>query len=141
MPYTLTEQKGAIDIRAEGSSLADVFMDGARALFSIVADAEHLKGDQRVKIVVDSKDIPSLFCAWLKELAERSEQYNLLFAECSIASIQKVNDSQYLLTGAAYGEPLDPSVHVRKKAIKNISQATYKEEGARHIATCICTFS
>ena len=138
MPYTVSEQKGRIEIRAESSSLIEVFLDGARALFSLMADAEHLKDDQRVKIVVDAKDIPSLFAAWLKELAERSEQYGIIFGECSIASIQKVNDSQFLLTGAAYGETFDPAKHTRKKTITTITHPTHEEYPDGHGAVCSC---
>lgn len=138
MPYTLSEKKEGTEISVEASSASDAFMDGARALFSIMADSEHLKGDERVKIVVDAKDMPSLFVSWLKELSERSEQYNILFGECSIASIQKVNDSQYLLTGAAYGENFDSSKHTRKKVIKSIKHSLFKEQDDNHRVSCSC---
>ncbi len=138
MPYTLTEQKDGTEICVEGATVVDVFMDGARALFSLIVDSEHLKTDERVKIVVDAKDMPSLFTAWLKELADRSEQYNILFGECSVVSIQKVNNSQYLLTCAAYGENFDPAKHIRKKTIKSIKHPTFKEHIEKHNVSCSC---
>lgn len=139
MPYTVSEQKDGVELHIEAGSLNDVFMDGARALFALLSDAsEHLKDDERVKIVVDAKDIPSLFTAWLKELADRSEQHDVLFGECSIASIQKINNSQYLLTGAAYGEPFDKERHQRKMRIKEIKKVSFKEEGGKQLASCVC---
>lgn len=138
MPFTLSEQQEGIILTSSGTSLSEVFMDGARALFSLMADAEHLKSTERIKIVIDAKDIPSLFSAWLTELSERSAQYNLLLGECSIASIQKVNDSQYLLTGAAYGEPYNAENSVQKKAIKKIQKAHYEESEDGHSITCTC---
>lgn len=138
MPFTLSEQKEGIALRSSGVSLSEVFMDGARALFSLDADAEHLKCTERVKIVIDAKDIPSLFSAWLTELSERSAQYNLQFGECSIASIQKVSDSQYLLTGAAYGESYDPAHSTRKNLVKKIRNASYEKAEDGDSITCAC---
>lgn len=128
MPYSVSEQKGEMKIEVEGSSLNEVFMDGARALFSVMSDSDHLKSDERVKVVIDAKDTSSLFGAWIKELADRSEQYNVLFGECSIASIQKVHDSQYLFTGAAYGETYDASKHSRKIVVKGVKDAMVEDK-------------
>lgn len=136
MPYTLTEEKNGVSIRATGTSLAEMFMDGARALFFIMSDDEHLHCTERIKIVVDAKDIPSLFKEWLTELIGRSEQYGLLFGECSIASIQKVNDSQYLLTGAAYGEPLHSATDKKKNVVKGVKDPQFAEEEGGNTACC-----
>ncbi|MEK7648930.1 MAG: archease [Patescibacteria group bacterium] len=136
MPYTLTENKGGIELRSEGTIAIDAFLDGGRALFSLMGDSEHLKDKERIKMVVDAKNIESLFAEWLRELVRHSEEQNILFGECSIASIQKVNDSQYLLTGAAYGEVCDASKHARKRSIKNISHPECSIDEEKHTVVC-----
>lgn len=136
MPYTLTENKGGFDLHSIGATTSDAFLDGGRALFSLMGDSEHLKDEERVKIVVDAVSMEALFAEWLRELLRHSEDQNILFGECSIASIQKVNDSQFLLTGAAYGEIFDSSKHTRKTTIKNISHPTCSSDEDRHTTEC-----
>ncbi len=136
MPFTVTEKEGSFEIRSQGATAVDVFLDGGRALFSLMADSEHLKDEERVKIVADAKNMDSLFAEWLQELVRHSEEQNILFGECSIASIQKVNESQYLLTGAAYGETYDAAKHVRKHTIKHIAHSQCTEDEQTHTTTC-----
>ncbi len=136
MPYTLTEAEGGFEIRSQGATVVDAFLDGGRALFSLMGDSEHLKDEERVKMVVDAKSMDSLFTEWLQELVRHSEEQNILFGECSIASIQKVNESQYLLTGSAYGETYDGSKHTKKRTIKKISHSQCITDEEAHTTTC-----
>lgn len=115
MPYTLKEKNGATVITSESRKSEELFVDAARALFGLLYESEHIREDERIKIVVDAPSLSALLHAWLNELIERKDIHGLVFRDFSIASIQKVNDSQYLLTGAAYGETYDAIKHICKK--------------------------
>ncbi len=120
MPYRTSEEGNETTLLAEGTSYSQVFQDGAAGLFSLMFDIEKVRGDKRVDIVVDAKNIDALFTAWLKGLLERKDINQMVFSEFSVATIQKVSDTQYLLTAAAYGEDYDPAKHTIKKQVKEI---------------------
>ncbi len=112
MAYTLREEKGEILVTSDGVKDRDVFLDAARGLFSTQYDFEKIRGrDERVKIVVEGKDMSDLLRAWLTELAERQTLHSLVYGSFTIVSIQKVGSSGYLLTGSAHGEPYATTKH------------------------------
>lgn len=112
MAYTLHEEKGDILVTSDGLKERDVFVDAARGLFSTQYDFEKIRGrDERVKVVVEGKDMNDLLRAWLIELAERQILHSLVYGNFTIVSIQKLSPTQYLLTGSAHGEPYDSAKH------------------------------
>ncbi len=130
MPYRITEEGNNITLTSEGTSYTHVFQDGGAGLFSLMYDIENVRGDKRVDIVVDATSMDTLFAAWLKDLLERNTINQIVFSEFSVATIQKVHDTQYLLTGAAYGEDVDPAKHILKKHVKDVKVSTATCEGA-----------
>lgn len=140
MAYTLRESGEIILIHADGDNEKEAFQDGGRALFEIMAkDMEKLRGDERVKIVVDAPSLGALFGAWITELASHSKDNNILFLECSIATIQKVSNKEYLLTGAAYGELFDESRHKKNHIIKDVSKPSCERDTTSGLTVCRCT--
>ncbi len=136
MPYTIEEKNGSIHVSSESKRTEELFIDAARALFGVLYDVSQVREDERIKIVVDAPSISALLYAWLTELIERQHIHELVFKDFSIVSIQKVNDSQYLLTGAAFGEPFDAQKHIPKKTGAVIPEQSCVCEQQEQRATC-----
>jgi SHS2 domain-containing protein len=138
MPYKYLDNPSGKMIYAEGENYQDVFTEGARALFDLMTDIHSIRGHEKVEITVQSEDMPSLFKEWLKELLSRKEINQMMFDDFSIASIQKVNDKQYLLMGFAYGEKIDLAKHKVKNKIKDLGQQGLKcdQTGKHYFCQC-----
>ncbi len=139
MPFSLEQKKDAYTLTAQGSDVKDAFLQGALGLFSLQRDSERVSDGERIKIVIDAPDIASLFAAWLEELIVRQDEGQLVLGDFRVASVQKVNDNQYLLTGEAYGEPFDPQRHSGVFGKPRIKKGPCSE--SRDGATCSCDIS
>ncbi len=130
MPYQYHERGDNTEISATGPDTLSAFIEGARAVADLCVDINTVKGKERVKLVVEARDLSALLTSWLQEVTLRAKENNLLFGEFEIGAIQKVNDTQYLLTGAAWGEPFEEGRHVLKRSKGEISiqEASFKEE-------------
>lgn len=126
MAYRTSEENGEYIVNCDGLRDRDAFVDAARGTFSLLYDIEKSRGqNERIKIVVEAKTPEELLSTWLSELIERQVIYDIVFADFSIVSIQKIGTSQYLLTGAARGEAYDrkkhtfprPGLEVKKKGM------------------------
>lgn len=112
MPYRIREEKGEYVVSTDGLKDRDAFIDAARGAFSLLYDIEASRGQkERAKIVVEAKSIDELLAKWITELIERQMIHDIVYADFSIVSIQKISTSQYLLTGDARGEPYDRKKH------------------------------
>lgn len=120
MSYTVRIDKKNIIVNLQGKKLEDMFGEGALAVFHTLYDTDSIRGAERIRFVVRAKDLSKLFHEWITNLLERAEIQNLSCGEFRVSSIQKIGDSEYLLTGMAYGEPFDSVKHGDKK-IKTIS--------------------
>lgn len=113
MPYRIRQENDEYIVSSEGLKDRDAFVDAARGAFSLIYDIESARGtDERVKIVVEAKSIEELLAHWIAELIERQMIHEIVYADFSIVSIQKISAHQYLLTGAAHGEAYDRKKHV-----------------------------
>jgi SHS2 domain-containing protein len=121
MSYTTRKEGNEIIVRLEGKKIEDLFSEGALAVFHMLYDTDSIQEKERIKLVVQAKNLPDLFHAWIMELFERAKIQEIACGEFHVASIQKIDNSHYLLTGTAYGEPFDVSRHGNAK-VKNISK-------------------
>lgn len=112
MSYAIERENDITSITAEGVKEKEAFLDAARGLFASIYDFEKIHGrDERVKIVVEEKSLVGLLRVWLQELLERRTIHEIIYGSFSIVSIQKINNTQYLLTGSASGEAFDSTKH------------------------------
>lgn len=121
MSYTVNKDGKVITLHLEGKKLEDMFSEGALAIFHTLYDTDAIRGTERIRFVVQAKNLSNLFHVWIQELFERTQIQNIACGEFRVASIQKINGSEYLLTGIAYGETFDASKHGDVK-IKDISK-------------------
>ncbi|MBI4272305.1 archease [Candidatus Uhrbacteria bacterium] len=112
MAYTIKRQKDNTIISVDAAKEIDAFLDAARGLYASMYDFEKIRGrTERVKIVVEGKSVEDLLRAWLQELLDRRSIHGIIYGSFSIVSIQKISNTQYLLTGSAHGEAHDPRLH------------------------------
>ncbi len=123
-----------------GKKLEDLFSEGALAIFHSLYNTDTIRETERLKLVVQAKDLSKLFHAWITDLLERAEIQNLACGEFRVSSIQKISDSQYLLTGIAYGESFDSQKHGSLK-IKNISKIKVDSDSTQGICSCEVTIT
>lgn len=137
MSCKIEEKNGTTRIIAEAHTIKEAFTSGAKGLFSLEHDIDKVGDSERLKIAIDAKDLSGLFATWLRVLTERKKSENLILGDFRVASLQKVNDAQYLLTGEAFGEVFDPSRHQKKKEILSISEGACSAEDDN--AHCECS--
>jgi len=137
MPYRHESVEGKTRIIAENHTLPTAFADAATAAWALVIDPESVKGSEtRARIVVEAQSRDDLLGSWIKAVLEQSEIDGLLFSEFRVSSIQEVSSTQYLLTGEAWGEAMDPARHHIKRNPKEllVSDAACTDEGG--MVTC-----
>lgn len=112
MAYTIERRANTATITADGLKEKDAFLDSARGLFASMYELEKVRGtNERIKVIVEGKSLGDLLKGWLQELLERRIIHSVIYSSFSIVSIQKISNTQFLLTGSAHGEAFDSSKH------------------------------
>lgn len=135
MSFRRTDTNKESEIVCDGTTLPEIFIDAAHGLFDVLAHENKIRGDVRQEIVIQALDTKSLFREWLKELIARVEQMGMLYGDFEVFSIQKAGDA-FVLTGAVYGESIDPSRHHVQMAVLKESTAECSEKGGK----ALCQF-
>jgi SHS2 domain-containing protein len=98
--FEVFEHGADVGIRGWGASLEEAFVQGARAMFSLMTeDLQSVNLDTGVEIQAAGYDLESLFVAWLNALLTESDLHGLLLAGFEVRLGQ-----DYTLTGTAQGE-------------------------------------
>ncbi|MFQ5712030.1 MAG: archease [Candidatus Geothermarchaeales archaeon] len=119
--FELFESTAEMGVRGFGSTLAEAFENGAKAMFSIMVDLENVDTSVEKKISVEAHDEETLFCEWLNELLALRDIEGLFFSEFRVEKLEG-SESQWILEGYALGEPIDASKHAIETEVK---AATY----------------
>lgn len=135
MSYIPHKEGDSIPLRLQEKKLEDLFVRGAFSVFHTLYDTDAINGTERIKLVVQAKNLSELFHVWITELLERAEIQNIACGEFRVSSIQKISDSGYLLTGIAHGESFDSQKHGSLK-IKDISKIEVVDNQTQ--GTCSC---
>ncbi len=114
--HEVFEHTADLGLRVRTADLNTLFAESAQALFeTIVPDLASVRPDQKIEIVLTGDDRAYLLFDWLKELLYHFDAKHLLFGRFEA----HVSDNG--LTGAAWGEPLDPARHVLEHEVKAIT--------------------
>lgn len=114
--HEVFEHTADLGLRVRSADLNTLFAESAQALFeTIVPDLASVRPDQKIEIVLTGDDRAYLLFDWLKELLYHFDAKHLLFGRFEA----HVSDNG--LTGAAWGEPLDPARHVLEHEVKAIT--------------------
>ncbi len=112
--FAVTADKG---IRAWGRDLAEVFVNAARGMWSLMAEPGTARRELRFPVSVEAGDREALLVAWLNELLYLHETENLVAADVSIANL-----SDTALEAEVWGERVD---RMRHPLISHVKAATY----------------
>lgn len=118
-PYEVLEHTADVGLVAYGRSLAELFVNAAKGMFSLMTTLEQVEPVTEVAIKVEAEDRETLLVEWLNELLYQLEVNNLFF---SAFFIDKLSDTQ--LQAVAKGEAINPDKHELKLQIK---ACTYHE--------------
>jgi len=114
--YETFEHTADLGLRARAPDLDTLFVEAARALCAVlVEDPGTVEPRQRVDVCLAGEDREYLLLDWLRALLARFESENLLLARF------EVHLTRDGLTGAAWGEPLDPARHALAHEVKAIT--------------------
>ena len=122
-------------VRGWGASLEEAFIQGARAMFSLMTDdLQSINCSSQVRIQAAGYDRESLFVAWLNALLTESDLHGLLLAEFALTL-----GDDYTLRGSACGEPF--SAHPREQGVEvkgaTFCQAAVYVQDGKWIAQCV----
>jgi SHS2 domain-containing protein len=115
--FELIDHTADVGIRARGTTLAQVFENAARGMFSILTDADLIVPRTICPIKVHAMDQSALLVRFLSELLYKFETEQLLFKEFKVQHISETH-----LEAVARGEKLDLTRHT---VLTEIKSATY----------------
>lgn len=129
-----TFEHGAdIGVRGRGRTLPEAFANGARAMFSIIADdLDAVQPLEPVAVTASSYDLEGLFVSWLNALLAAADLERMLF--CTF----EVNISGLVVRGTAWGQKFEQG---RDRGVE-VKGATFTEvrvqrEGRGWTAQCV----
>lgn len=129
MPYEFLEGVAIADIafRAWGGSLEEVFVAAADATMNVMIDnLDSIRFQERRPLRLESSALDMLLFDLLQELIyfKDAEQLLLRVGQARIAAA----NSQWMLTGEAHGEKLDPTRHEQRADVKAVTWHKFKLE-------------
>src|SRR3972149_7679188 len=131
--YETFEHRADIGIRGYGRSVEEAFVNGAKAMFSVMADINAVKAQDRKDLSCEALDVDYLFVEWLNNLLSVSHLNGMVFSSFKVEIIGNK------LKGSAWGEHIDKGRH---KLMTEVKAGTYSmlkvyEENDVYVAQCI----
>ena len=111
--FEFIEHTADVGIVAYGVDMQEAFVNAARGMFSLIVEAESVRGITHHDIEVTAPDEESLLVTWLNELIYLFDVENILFSRFDITELDTNR-----LKARAYGEPVDNTRHKLKTGIK-----------------------
>ena len=133
MTFEIFEHRADVGVRGRGATLDEAFIEGARAMFSVMANLDSVKPLETFEVEVSAQDDGALFVEWLNELLSLADLNGMAFSEF------KAEISGNNLKGAASGEKWDLERHEPKTEVKaaTYSSLEVKNENGSYVAQCI----
>jgi SHS2 domain-containing protein len=133
MTFEIFEHKADVGVRGKGETLKEAFEEGARAMFSVMANIETVQPLETFEVEVSAQDEEALFVEWLNELLSLADLNNMVFSEFKVEIVGNN------LKGQATGEKWDLERHEPKTEVKaaTYSSLSVKNENGSYVAQCI----
>jgi len=129
--YEEIDHTADVGIRAFGTNLAELFVNAAEGMFSLVANLDAVRPVGEVEIRLRADDIPTLLLRWLSELLYLHETQHFLFSSFDVS----VSDTT--LRALARGETIDKTRHELKLAIKAVTRHRLAVDEQKGVAEVI----
>jgi SHS2 domain-containing protein len=121
--FEVFEHTADLGLRVRGATREELFVEAARALFSVVvANPAAVKTVDHRTIRISGSELDYLLFDWLNELLYLFETQHLLLVQFTV----ELNDEG--LTASCSGEPIDPARHVLEHEVKAITYHGLKVE-------------
>ena len=101
--FPVTADKG---LRAWGRDIAELFVNAARGLWSLMVEPGSVRRERTIPIEVQAADRETLLVAWLNELVYLHEAEGFVMADCAIRTLTDTT-----LRAEVWGEPVDRARH------------------------------
>ncbi len=124
-----------IGVRGFGATSEEAFVNGAKAMFSLMVDLKEVSPKESVKIAVQAEDQASLFVEWLNQLLAAADIKRWLFSKFEV----EIENSRSL-RGKAWGEPINPKKHTLLTEVKAATYSQLKVErkpDGQWVAQCV----
>ncbi len=131
--YETFEHRADVGVRGYGRRVEEAFENGAKAMFSVMADINDVKPQDMEEVSCDAPDMEYLFVEWLNNLLSVSHLRSKIFSSFKV----EINGNK--LKGSAWGEKIDPGRH---KLMTEVKAATYSmlkvsKEDDVYVAQCV----
>jgi SHS2 domain-containing protein len=110
------EHKADMGIRGHGATLEEAFVNGAKALFSVMIDIHSVDPIEVHEVKCSADDTEALFVEWLNRLLSIADSEGVVFSEFEL----EIKGSA--IDGKALGERLNREKHT---AMVEVKAATY----------------
>ena len=127
MPYQYHEDVSLADVAfpAEAKSLEELLVEGAKATFEVMVRLKDVQPREKKEIRLEAASPEKLFFSWIEELIYLKDAEEMVFSKFEV----KIKKGQkYSLTGAAWGEKINPKKHQMNVDVKAITYHHFKVE-------------
>lgn len=115
--YAFFDHTADIGIRAQGSTLSELFTRMAQGLVELIAEDSRLEPRQARAIMLRAADASELLLHWLQELLLWSSTDRFLPVDYQLDAVTPTS-----LQGAVRGDTFDPSRHTQGREVKAITR-------------------
>jgi SHS2 domain-containing protein len=127
-----------IGVRGIGASMSEAFTQTALALTAAVTDPASVRDEDRTNIGCEAPDAALLLVDWLNAIVYEMATARRLFGRFDVAIAE--GPDGLVLTGAAYGEPVDRARHqpaVEVKGATHTALGVERRDDGAWIAQCV----
>ncbi|HXX81869.1 MAG TPA: archease [Thermodesulfovibrionales bacterium] len=117
--FEVVDISGDAGIRAYGATLADVFINTAMGMYSLITDPEGIGETNEINVAAESPSLEGLLVAWLNELIFHFDTYGFIGRKIMVERLEN-----HRIAAKISGEDFDPERHERRLLIK---AATYHQ--------------
>ena len=114
--YSIFDHPSDLGISVRGSSLSNLFVNSAKALFLMITDLEKVRVESWQEISLEGADREDLLVRWLGELLFLHEARDWLFKDFQIVEL-----GSNTLRAKAGGEIFQPKQHEIHREIKAVT--------------------
>jgi SHS2 domain-containing protein len=122
--------------RAYGSSLSEVLVNAAMAMFGIMYDLDEIQIDESIVVKASGKTEERLLYNWLSNLLIEFEVEGVFFSEFTIDTFNRDADDTMRVTGTAKGSRMMPQIITQVKGV-TLHRFRIEKTKDQYIATVV----
>jgi len=92
-----------------GFSFEEALENAALAMFTVIADVEKVKGDEKIEVEEKAESLEELVAYTLSSLLSELDSREMFFSKFAVSSFKKIKEG-FAVKGVAYGSPAEPEL-------------------------------